>query len=114
MIALLLLGCSQIPQISSKTTCESDGTIDFMYINVPCKKCIELIENILDSNQEIFSYDITENNIYDDIFILINYCYNYNTTSSTIIKESVVEKGFSINGVIPEEQKIILENTCCK
>ena len=87
--------------------------IDFIYINIPCKGCIELIEDTLDSNQEIFSYDITENNVYEDIFLLINYCYNYNTTTSAIIEESVVDKGFSINGMIPEEQKIILENACC-
>lgn len=113
LLLLLLFGCSQIAQTTSRTTCQNDGTIDFMYINIPCKECIELIKDTLDANQEIFSYDITENNIYEDVFILINYCYNYNTMSSPIIEESITDKGFIISGVTSEEQKIILKNTCC-
>ena len=109
MIVLFLLGCSQISQISSETTWEKEGIINFMYIKIPCEECINLIEEILSLNENVFSYDITKNNVNENIFVLINYCYNYNATSSTIIEESVVEKGFSINGMIPEEQKIILE-----
>ena len=105
---LFILGCSNLKK--TFPTCENNGTVNFMYINIPCDNCINLIIEILESNSDIFNYDIIRNK---DTHILINYCYDYNNTSSFIIEKKMIEKGFSMNETLNETQKKILENLCC-
>ena len=71
IILLFCLSCGTVTQNNSQT-CENDGMINFTYINIPCKNCIYLIQDLLDSNQAIFNYDITENNIHNQISKLEN------------------------------------------
>ena len=112
IIFLFFSGCGKISQQNFQT-CENDGMINFTYINIPCKNCIHLIQDLLDSNQAIFNYDITENNIHNQIYLLINYCYNHAITSPDIIEQNLIENGFVINENLSEEKIILLQDRCC-
>ena len=112
IILLFCLSCGTVTQNNSQT-CENDGMINFTYINVPCKNCISLVQDLLDSNQAIFNYDITENNIHNQIYLLINYCYNNAITSPDIIEQNLIDNGFVINGNLSEEKITLLQDRCC-
>ena len=112
IIFLLCTGCSSISQESFQT-CENDGMINFTYINIPCKNCIYLIQDILDSNKAIFNYDITENNMNEQIYLLINYCYNQTIISPDIIEQELIDNGFVINDKLSEQKITILNDRCC-
>ena len=105
---LLILGCSSLNK--AFPTCKNNGTVDFMYINIPCDNCLDIIIEIMESNSDVFNYDIIRNK---ESHVLMNYCYNYNNTSSFIIEKKMIEKGFSMNETLNETQKKILENLCC-
>ena len=112
IILLFCLSCGTVTQNNSQT-CENDGIINFTYINIPCKNCIYLIQDLLDSNQAIFNYDITENNFHNQIYLLINYCYNHTITSPDIIEQNLIDNGFVINGNLSEEKITLLQDRCC-
>jgi len=112
IILLFCLSCGTVTQNNSQT-CENDGIINFTYINIPCKNCIYLIQDLLDSNQAIFNYDITENNFHNQIYLLINYCYNHAITSPDIIEQNLIDNGFVINGNLSEEKITLLQDRCC-
>ena len=112
IILLFCLGCGTVTQNNSQT-CENDGMINFTYINIPCKNCIYLIQDILDSNKAIFNYDITENNMNEQIYLLINYCYNQTIISPDIIEQELIDNGFVINDKLSEQKITILNDRCC-
>tara|TARA_Y100001960_G_C14267490_1_gene630589 strand:+ start:163 stop:546 length:384 start_codon:yes stop_codon:yes gene_type:complete len=112
IILLFCLGCGTVTQNNSQT-CENDGMINFTYINIPCKNCIYLIQDILDSNKAIFNYDITENNMNEQIYLLINYCYNQTIISPDIIEQELIDNGFVINEKLSEQKITILNDRCC-
>ena len=112
IILLFCLSCGTVTQNNSQT-CENDGMINFTYINIPCKNCIYLVQDLLNSNQAIFNYDITENNIHNQIYLLINYCYNNAITSPDIIEQNLIDNGFVINENLSEEKITLLQERCC-
>ena len=112
IILLFCLSCGTVTQNNSQT-CENDGMINFTYINIPCKNCIYLIQDILDSNKAIFNYDITENNMNEQIYLLINYCYNQTIISPDIIEQELIDNGFVINDKLSEQKINILNDRCC-
>ena len=112
IILLFCLSCGTVTQNNSQT-CENDGMINFTYINIPCKNCIYLVQDLLNSNQAIFNYDITENNIHNQIYLLINYCYNNAITSPDIIEQNLIDNGFLINENLSEEKITFLQDRCC-
>ena len=105
---LFISSCSNLSQASP--TCKNNGTIDFMYINILCDNCINVIIEIMDSNSDIFNYDIIRNK---ENHVLINYCYNYNNTASFIIEKKLTDKGFSINEPLNADQKKLINDLCC-
>ena len=113
IIILLFVSCSTLNQ-SKKGTCEKNGMIDFMYIHVPCNECIELINSTMKENLSIFNYEITENTANGNTFILINYCYNYDTISKNRIEKDLLNKGFVLNNTLSKQQKDYLKNNYCK
>jgi len=112
IIFLFCLGCSVVNQNESQT-CSEHGMISFTYINIPCKECIYLIQDILDSNKSIFNYDITDNTVHDQIYVLLNYCYNHATTSPNIIEQDLIDNGFIINENLSRQKQIVLQDRCC-
>ena len=110
IVFLLLTGCAQNNLNREKPTCQNEGMIDFMYINIPCEGCLDIIKDIMDENLEIFNYEIIQNK---ENHILINYCYNYSSTSAATIEESLLNKGFPINQSMTEQQQNTLQTMCC-
>ena len=112
IIFLFCIQCGTINQNQLKS-CEDDGMINFTYINIPCKECIYFIQDIFNSNKAIFNYDITENSIHNQTYILINYCYNHTIISPDIIEQELIDNGFIINEKLTEEKTAILKDRCC-
>ncbi len=108
IIFLLFINCAS--NSNQKSSCQNNGKIDFMYINIPCEKCVDLITEILDKNEYVFTYDIIRNK---DSHILINYCYNYKKTTPIKIEEKFSSNNFPINKQITESQKLNLSKLCC-
>ena len=93
ILFLLIIGCSKIS--SPKTdSCAKNGDIHFMYVSIPCEECAFAIEETLDSNPNIFDYNMVRNK---ENHILINYCYNSKKTDVIFIEKSIAEMGLSIN-----------------
>ena len=106
---LLFIGCS-LDNSLNNLTCENNGKIDFMYVNIPCEKCVDLIAEIMDNNEYVFSYDIIRNK---DSHILINYCYNYKKINSKNVEKMMINNNFSINKSMTQEQEKYLQSICC-
>ena len=109
IIILLFIGCA--PNNFQESTCLNNGSIDFMYINIPCDECINLIENILKNNPHIFNYDITQNK---KNHIIINYCYDYKKISPQNIEKIFTDNSFPINKSMTDAQNKNLQDLCCK
>ena len=109
IIFLLLIGYAS--NSTQKQTCQDSGKIDFMYVNIPCDECVNLIESIFTDHPHIFSYDIIRNK---ETHIIINYCYNYKKTNSQDIEETLIDNNFSINQSMTEIQEKSLQSLCCK
>ena len=107
-ILLLLISCSS--NSLQKSTCQNNGRIDFMYINIPCDDCTYLIESIFENNLNIFSYDIIRNK---ESHIMINYCYNYKKTAPQDIEKILTDNNFSINKPMNDIEKRRLQELCC-
>ena len=112
IIFLFCIQCGTINQNQLKS-CEDDGMINFTYINIPCKECVYFIQDLFNLNKAIFNYDITENNIHNQTYILINYCYNHTIISPDIIEQELIDNGFIINEKLTEEKTAILKDRCC-
>ena len=108
IILLLLIGCSKINS-SNKENCGDHGEFDFMYIYVPCEECVVTIEEILDSNPNIFDYNMVRNK---ENHIIIYYCYNHKETNVLFIEKSIIDMGLSINQNTGA-QKIKSNVLCC-
>lgn len=110
LVVLLFLSCSANTAITKDSpNCQNSGTIDFLYINIPCDSCIGFIEQIIENNDAIFDYNIIANK---DRHILINYCYNKDT-SKLLVEEMFRSSGFIINQEMTEQQLEFLETLCC-
>ena len=107
LIILLFTGCAS----NNIKTCKNHGAIDFIYINIPCEKCADLIATIFDNNIDIFNYDILHNK---ENYIIINYCYNYKKTTPDKIEKIIADNNFSINKRMTIEQDIYLQSLCCE
>tara|TARA_Y100001970_G_C14158967_1_gene817354 strand:- start:910 stop:1245 length:336 start_codon:yes stop_codon:yes gene_type:complete len=108
---LLFLGCStNTATTKDSPNCQNSGTIDFLYINVPCDDCIHFVEGLIENNGAIFDYNIIANK---EQHILINYCYNNSMTSKLLIEEEFRDNGFIANQEMTEKQILFLENLCC-
>ena len=79
-----------------------------MYVNVPCEECIIMIEEILDSNPNIFDYNMVRNK---ENHVLINYCYNSEQTDILFIEKSITDIGLLVNQNL--ESKLITSDTLC-
>ena len=110
LIILLFLSCSNTSITNKSSNCQKNGTIDFLYINIPCNDCIQFIEQIIGSNNSIFDYNVIANK---EKHILINYCYDYNSTTEFLIEKMFTDYGFVINQEMTEQQMTVLENLCC-
>ena len=108
ILFILIAGCSNLG--SKSPTCENNGTIDFMYINIPCENCIIIVEAIMKSNPDIFDYDIIIN---QDNHIMINYCYNSNNISQLMIEKSILDYGFLINQPLTDKELNSLTQRYC-
>jgi len=108
IIFLLFINCAS--NSNQKSSCQNNGKIDFMYINIPCEKCVDLITEIMDNNEHVFSYDIIRNK---DSHILINYCYNYKKINSKNVEKMMINNNFSINKSMTQEQEKYLQSICC-
>ena len=109
IIILLLSGCALDGK--HKSTCQNNGAIDFMYIDIPCEGCVDFIEDIFKNNSHIFSYDIIRNK---ENHLIINYCYNYKKIRSQDIEKMLTDNNFSINQTITDIQKSELQKLCCQ
>ena len=109
-LLLFFISCSTNPTNLKSQNCQKNGTIDFLYINIPCDSCISLVEEIIESNDSVFDYNIVGSK---DTYILINYCYNQTRTSELLIQEMFLENGFVINQQMTASQISNLENLCC-
>ena len=109
-LLLFFISCSTNPTNLKSQSCQKNGTIDFLYINIPCDSCISLVEQIMKSTDSIFDYNIIGSK---DTHILVNYCYNNEKTSKLLIQELFLENGFVINQQMTESQIINLESLCC-
>ena len=105
---LLIINC--VSNNSHKLSCESNGKIDFMYINIPCEECVSIIDNFFGNEENIFSYDMIRNK---ESHIIINYCYNYRKTSPSKIEKRLTDNNFAINQALTEAQKSKLIELCC-
>ena len=111
LVVLLFLSCSANTATSKDSSnCQNSGTIDFLYINVPCDDCIHFVEGLIEDNEGIFDYNIIANK---DEHILINYCYDNNSTSKLLIEEELRDNGFIANQEATVQQINFLENLCC-
>tara|TARA_B100000287_G_scaffold349688_1_gene338323 strand:- start:1007 stop:1354 length:348 start_codon:yes stop_codon:yes gene_type:complete len=108
IIFLLFINCAS--NSNQKSSCQNNGKIDFMYINIPCEKCVDLITEIMDNNEHVFSYDIIRNK---DSHILINYCYNYKKIQSKDIEKMMTNNNFAINKSMTQNQEKYLQSICC-
>ena len=109
IIILLLSGCAL--DSKHKSTCQNNGAIDFMYIDIPCEECVDFIEDIFKNNSHIFSYDIET---VSEHLLFINYCYNYKKITSQNIENMLTDNNFSINQTITDSQEDKLRELCCK
>ena len=107
IILLLIISCSKI-STSNKSSCSSNGNIHFMYVNVPCEECAMMIEETLNSNLNIFDYNMVRNK---ENHILINYCYNSEQTDILFIEKSITDIGLLVNQNL--ENNLITSNTLC-
>ena len=110
LICCFFISCSTSNTNLKSQNCQNNGTIDFLYIHIPCESCISLVEQIIESNDDIFDYNIIGS---QDAYILINYCYNHNKTSKLVLQEMFFENGFVINQQMTETQIDDLDNLCC-
>jgi len=110
LATLLFLNCSNTSIINKAPNCQNNGTIDFLYINIPCNDCIHFVEGLIEDNEGIFDYNIIANK---DEHILINYCYDNSSTSKLLIEEVFRDNGFIANQEMTEQQINFLENLCC-
>ena len=111
LVVLLFLSCSaNTATTKDSSNCQNSGTIDFLYINVPCDDCIHFVEGLIEDNEGIFDYNIIANK---DEHILINYCYDNNSTSKLLIEEELRDNGFIANQEATVQQINFLENLCC-
>ena len=63
VMAILLFSCSaNNPGLNQRPNCQNNGTIDFVYINIPCESCIQFIEQLIEQNNDIFDYNIIAKN----------------------------------------------------
>ena len=108
ILFVLIIGCSNLG--SKSPTCEKNGTIDFMYINIPCESCIMVIEEIMKSNSDIFDYDIIIN---QDNHIMINYCYNSSNISRLMVEKNILDYGFPINQPLTDKDRRNLTQKYC-
>ncbi len=107
IILLLAMGCTTISS-DNKSSCSKNGNIHFMYVNIPCEECVMMIEEILDSNPNIFDYNMVRNK---ENHILINYCYNSEQTDILFIEKSISDIGLLVNQNL--ENKLIISDTLC-
>tara|TARA_B100001540_G_scaffold317379_1_gene350311 strand:+ start:201 stop:578 length:378 start_codon:yes stop_codon:yes gene_type:complete len=110
LLCFFVISCSSNNISLQSQSCQNNGTIDFLYIHIPCNSCINLVEEIIESNEGIFDYNIIGNK---DTHILINYCYNQNKTSKMLIQEMFLKNGFAINQQMTDMQIDDLESLCC-
>ena len=105
IIFFLLIGCTKIGP-SNTNTCANNGNVDFIYIDVPCEECVIEIETILDSNSNIFDYDMVRNK---ENHIIIWICYHSKNTDILSIEKSITDIGLSVNQDILNTQTTL----CC-
>ena len=111
VVAILLLSCSvNNAELNQRSNCQNGGTIDFIYVNIPCESCIQFIEQLIEQNNNIFDYNIIAKN---NQHILINYCYNHTLISKLEIESFFRENGFIANQEMNENQLVVLESLCC-
>ena len=108
ILFMLIIGCSNLG--SKSPTCENNGTIDFMYINIPCENCIMIIEEIMESNANIFDYNIIAN---QNNHIMVNYCYDSNITSQLMVEKNILEHGFPVNQTLTDQKLNSLAKIYC-
>ena len=105
---ILLIGCSNLG--TKQPTCQNNGTIDFMYINIPCEDSIHIIEEIMESTSDIFDYNIIAN---QNNHIMVNYCYDNNIISQLMIEKKILEYGFPINQPLTDQELESLTKKYC-
>ena len=49
----------------------------------------------------------------EQIYLLINYCYNQTIISPDIIEQELIDNGFVINENLSEQKITILNDRCC-
>ena len=108
IIFLLFINC--VSNSSQKLSCEDNGKIDFLYINIPCEECVTTINSFFENDENIFSYDMIRNK---ESHVIINYCYNYKKTSPSKIEKSLTDNIFAINKTLTGAQKAKLNDLCC-
>ena len=108
IIFLLFINCAS--NSNQKSSCQNNGKIDFLYINIPCEDCINVINDIFANNINIFNYEMIRNK---ESHIIINYCYNYKKTTPVEIEEKFSSNNFPINKQMTESQKLNLSEFCC-
>ena len=106
IIVLLFIGCAS----NSARTCKNHGAIDFIYINVPCEGCIDLVNTIFANNNGIFSYDVTHNK---EDNIMVTYCYDYKKINPEEIEKNMVDNNFPVNKKMNAQQEKYLKSICC-
>ena len=110
-MAILLFSCSaNNPGLNQRPNCQNNGTIDFVYLNIPCESCIQFIEQLIEQNNNIFDYNIIAKN---NQHILINYCFNHTSVSKLEIESFFRDSGFIVNQEINDNQLVDLESLCC-
>ena len=111
VVVILLLSCSaNNVGFNQRPNCQNNGTIDFIYVNIPCESCIQFIEQLIEQNNNIFDYNVIAKN---NQHILINYCYNHTLISKLEIESFFRENGFTANQEMNENQLVALESLCC-
>ncbi len=110
LICFFVISCSTSNTNLKSQSCQNNGTIDFLYINIPCESCIQFIEELIEDNDGIFDYNIIGNK---NEHILINYCYNDNLVSKLDIEEMFRSNGFILDREINEQQLLSLKALCC-
>ena len=108
IIFLLFINCAS--NSNQKASCQNNGKIDFLYINIPCENCINVINDIFANDINIFNYEMIRNK---ESHIIINYCYNYEKTTPVEIEEKFSSNNFPINKQMTESQKLNLNELCC-
>ena len=110
LICFFVISCSTSNTNLKSQSCQNNGTIDFLYINIPCESCIQFIEELIEDNDGIFDYNIIGNK---NEHILINYCYNDNLVSKLDIEEMFRSNGFILDREINKQQLLSLKALCC-